>query len=533
MKSLVLILGLSLLLQVCGLADEIQLLFPVTRDGQPIVGVPVTVRCFDPETGRQRPPIRLRTDEQGQVNAKIEVASAAERNAASSAGRTPPRDYLMADVPDAPLIVAELNAFRPNAYNRIRQLRVGKAYVLRGIVTRGKDGIANAEVALTNVNGLPLNDPERDVATLQMVGQSGADGKFVLRPLQLEGNTYLQENYSVMASAIATLKSEGKTLRAGLMGHPLEEASQPPHEQAAAHFLLANTWTARGRVVNSLNSQPIPGAQITAKAYSAWTIEPATSNAKGEWELTGIPPQFEFYAVASHPDYGTAWTQVGERYGSLGPAEQEAKVFSGAEMRMRPMTTLRGRIVDEQTAQFPVLVDEKWPTPPTVGALYSEGATGSRYNNFARGITTAPVATDGTFALPVAVGDNTVYPHIAYYEPVERAYSFQVGEKGAGDVVIKVHKSPYFVVRFEAGNPADLAQLSVTDITTNPQGVSYGTNPQAPTYLWATRAKAWGQEMKLRVRYGNGATYETTVTADPKNWPQLVKLPPAAQTGGK
>lgn len=340
MKSLVFSLSMTLLFSTGGVADELLLSFPVVRDGQPVVGVPVTVRCFDPATGRQKPPVHLVTDERGRINSKVEVASAQERNVASTAGRTAPNDYLVVDVPDAPLIVAELSAFRPNAYNRLQQLRVGKAYVLRGQVWSNKNGVANAEVALSYVNGLPLNDPEREIATPQMVGKSAADGKFALRPLQLEGNTYLQENFSIMASAIATSKTDGQILRAGLMGHPLQEASQPADERAAAHFILANTWTARGRVVNALDDKPIPGVQITAKVVSAWPIQPSISNTKGEWELTGIPPQFEFYAIATHPDYGVAWSPAGERYRQLGPAEQQAKVFDGAELRMRPMTTL-------------------------------------------------------------------------------------------------------------------------------------------------------------------------------------------------
>lgn len=188
--------------------------------------------------------------------------------------------------------------------------------------------------------------------------------------------------------------------------------------------------------------------------------------------------------------------------------------------------------MEEQTDRFPRLVDEKWPEPPTVGALYSEGATATRYNNFARGNTKTPLAPDGTFALPVAVGDNTIYPHIPFYEPLERGFYFQVGEKGATNALINVRKTPYFIVRFEAESPADLAGLSVTDITTNPKGVSYGGGV-SPSALWATRARTWRQEMKLRIRYGRGATFETTITADPQHWPLVVKLPPAAQAGGK
>jgi hypothetical protein len=254
------------------------------------------------------------------------------------------------------------------------------------------------------------------------------------------------------------------------------------------------------------------------------------SSAKGEWELAGISPQFELYATATHPRYGVAWTAIGEKTSSSGVEERKAKVFTDAVLKMRPMTTLSGRIVDEATGQFPVLIDQTWPEPPDIGAVYAEGATATRYNTFARGNTKAPIAPDGTFTLPVAVGYNVVWPSVPFFEPVERGASIQVGREGSAGVVIKVRRQPYFLVRFDADDPTDLKGFTIRDITNNLAGVSYGDGPLPPSRLWAKPARKWGEEMKVRISYGGGVTLETTFTAQPDNWPQAIKLPsrPAA-----
>ncbi|BCM88465.1 hypothetical protein IAD21_00298 [Abditibacteriota bacterium] len=519
--------ALALLLLHCALgqANTLALDFPVLRDGKPVPAIPITVRLFDPATGMMKPPLRLRTDESGRVVAKVEVASARERGLAEAAARRVPHDYLVIDVPNAPLVVAELEAFRPRAFRGLSQITLGAGAVLRGKVFRDKQGAADATVSLVSVNGLPLNDPKRSVETPQLTGKTLTDGTFTLRPLQLEGNAFAQENFRLSASAMATLEVNGHRLRAGSNELELEAANSAPNPQTSARLALSQTWTARGKVVNSLNNSPVSGVRVQALAESVWPIEPAVTNARGEWQLSGIPPRFELYAVATHPRFGLAWIQIGEKLSSIGTKERQAKQFSDLVLPMRPLTTANGHIIDASTGRAPSLVDKDWPAKPSLGALYEEGPTDSDYDRFARGSTTATVGADGTFNLPVPVGENEVWPHVPFYDPLERGLQIDVPSQGINNLVVKVRRSPYFVVRFEAKDADDLKNLYVLDITTNPEGVSHGSDTLPASHLWASSAEKWGEEMKVRIHYGKDHTFDTTFIASLDNWPQVVRVP--------
>lgn len=504
-------------------AEELALSFPVTRAGQPVVGAPVSIVTFDLKTGNSRPPILLRTDAAGRIETKVEVVPAKEREAVAPPQRIS-NDYLVIDAPDAPLVVAELNGFRPGTFRGLKEIRLGAGRVLRGQVFKSGVPAAGADVMLTNANGLILNDPTRNASIPQLTTKSRQDGKYEIRSLQLEGNVYEQEN-GLLVSVMASLK-EGNTLwRAGLSAQSPELGSQPANDIYSVRFSLAAGWTVKGRIINALTKRPIAGAKIEALAHSVWSIAPATSNANGDWELKDIPPQFEMFVMAKHPEFGTTWQQVGETLSSLGEASQQPAVFADIEVPLRPLTVARGRIIDEVSGRFPVLLDAQWPQPPGVIATYDTGASPRRYNVSSHIRNLGVLLPDGSFSVPVVVGANGIYPDISFYEVVPRPDNFEMREKALADVEIKVRRRPTFAARFVAANPNDLKTLSVLDITDKPAGVNYGQSGTAPPGLWTHSAAKWGQEMKVRVQYGKGGVLETTLTAATENWPQVINLP--------
>jgi len=516
-------------------ADKIQVTRKVLLpDGKPAAGIPILIRTFDLQESRLGKEIKTVTDAEGVFAAEVEIASQEEITRAK--GRPPQLGYVIVDAPDSVLTLINLNLWRDSNSRWREPLRLGAGYVLGGRVTAQGKPVAGADVALSSLSGWWVNDPSAGIATPQLTTKSGADGNYETRPVLLAGNASFDDNGYIMGSAVASATIEGQHLSGSTANQVLVRVGAPPaHPGARGDIALGSTWTARGKVVNALNGQPVAGATVRVAARSVTPLTPATTNANGEWEVTGIPPVFEMLATATHPQMSIGWAPIGERLGQLDDQARQPKTFGDVLIKLRPMTTITGRVVEEETGQMPVAVLPGWNVARQARTLYERG---TQFGNemLGRGWVEVPLQPDGQFSLPVAVGENSVSVEVPLYEAVEPRLNLNIGPEGQKELLLKVRKRPYFYVRLEAERPEEMKDLSISMRSEKypadkyPEGVSTG---QYRNGDWATPAGKWGETVEIRVRRGSGKDFKeivpwTKITADPKNWPLVIRLPQQA-----
>jgi hypothetical protein len=71
--------------------------------------------------------------------------------------------------------------------------------------------------------------------------------------------------------------------------------------------------------------------------HSQWPLAPATTNARGEWEISGIPPNHKMVGVATHAKTSVGWAIVGEWESPLDEAVHQPRVFDKVGVRVKPL----------------------------------------------------------------------------------------------------------------------------------------------------------------------------------------------------
>jgi hypothetical protein len=529
-------LAILLLASLCSNAvaapGACQVSLKLFRSGLPASDVPFTICQFDYKTGKAKPPRFLKANRQGEI--KVEVILPPPRlffgTPLDARNRCP--DYLLIDAKDAPLALVDLEMFRYPSADMLRriELTAGSSTVM-GKVVQGTNSetaapVVGANVTMTSVGNFLLNDRQRGVSTPQVTGKTIEGGIIKLRPL----NCYLSSGNGTSCRLVATYKAKGQLLKSHITGLILREPAKVVPSFRPRYYLMAPPIGMGGQVVETGSNRPIEGAIVELRGR--WLAEPmfAFTDRLGRWRIDGIPPQWDkqFFAIATHPKYGLSWQPV-----QIPNTGDKGWIVDGTPLtettlHMAGMTVLKGRIIDDTNGKAPQFVHPDWPIRPLLFSAYSSGDAKTRLdNNLPFGYTETEIQSDGSFLLPVPIGDNFLHPVIPFFYGIDnQKLSIDVKEQGLSDVVIRVKKSVLgMVVQFVAENPKDLRDIQVLDITTDLEGVPRGGDATTPYYMWGTNVAKAENELKVRIKYGAGKTFETKFVHSPENWPQIVVLP--------
>jgi hypothetical protein len=250
----------------------------------------------------------------------------------------------------------------------------------------------------------------------------------------------------------------------------------------------------------------------------------------------------KLYASVSHPDYGDAWTRIWEGPTSATPDEARPS-FEKVSVQLRPLTTITGQIVEGDTGEGIKLFNTLLTlVPQVIRAYYDEGffdGPADHYHDSIKiepGLAVATIQPGGTFMLKVPVGTNRFFLSGLPYRAGQgqRAnggdpiMQFDVPSEGKKDWTIRVEKWPAFCFGFQSDDPAKIKWASVY-IRKSPDDKpeSLGRFENDANRIWMKRAN-WGD--KIEVKLGDpakdpGLIPWTEVTAAPKNWPIMIKVP--------
>lgn len=500
----VLIVGVLVLLAGGGQADPVKKLVERTvllPDGQPAAGLKVIIRTFGPG-GIGVTDYEATTDEQGRFarEVPVEVVKFDPMNQWRDG-------YVLIAAPGCALALAVLD---PSARltgwhgpSPTTELKLKPAFAVAGqVLGPDKTPVAGATVTIHHLGGglgqplWHLNSPEKQVTTPQASATTGGDGRFVLPGLWAEKDDLLSGYCEARAPGLKTVDQ------------PYFNCN--PRFVQPLNLTLAPTFTVRARVLDPAG-KPVAGATVTPYGEPWAAIKRAgvqTTGADGTCAWADQPRFRELCLQALHPDFA-----MGEAPVSL----KEAEAF--AEVYLRALAPLAGRIVEAETGQAPAVL------PAYVSAQY-QGPRSTSYemNSIPGASVRGPVQPDGTFTLRTAVGSNRVRIENSLYEE-PRYFSVDVPAAGLTAAEIRVTKRLVFFVQFTADDPAKLAGLNLRFRQT-PEGQPTNPAPGIINGRWVWTTKAWGDKVEIEVtQKGQVVVPWTTVTADPANWPQLVNIP--------
>ena len=137
---------------------------------------------------------------------------------------------------------------------------------------------------------------------------------------------------------------------------------------------------------------------------------------------------------------------------------------------------------------------------------------------------------DGKFSRKIGVGSYVVeiygpnMPSSVWKAAYDHRSNLDVPEAGLTDFIFKVRKQTGFLVRFETNNPQGI-KGNYTIQLREPGGKDrlLGLPDE-----WFYPAGAWGEKREIRVigRHNKEEIVPwTTITADPKNWPLVIRIP--------
>jgi hypothetical protein len=231
---------------------------------------------------------------------------------------------------------------------------------------------------------------------------------------------FRQGSFEIDLSRQTGLLSDPNGLSSGDGGRSSIFSAAAWRETSAAAPALpaAHTISLRGTVTNGATRLPMGGVKVELLlgelGEEVFDVK-AMTGPEGHFEIAGVPDEkiinSDQLSVSAQPE-GCARTQVFiDNHRTLAQSQQR---FDEIHIEVRPLVTVRGRLLDTATGQ-PATI-----TPGTLeaSALLNEWLRTNNYRAHIYHPAKGEISSDGTFTLRVAVGKNSFY--LADYQRYQR-----------------------------------------------------------------------------------------------------------------
>jgi 5-hydroxyisourate hydrolase-like protein (transthyretin family) len=464
-------------------------------DGTPAVGAKVTVRLFGAD-GLWQQDIPATTDQDGRFRVAAEIPPPS-----SDPTKPSPSSYVIVDAPDSALMLALANWRQPllRGAQPTYVLRLQPPFEFAGTaVGADKAPLAGVKVSLSYLsgnNGAPwrLNYAPAKVTTPEATALSGAEGSFKLRGIVVEKDSMMTGYFYATAPGLSTRYLPYINWR----------PDTPPFT-----IMLVPTVSFGGTVTDT-EGKGVPGASVRLIGDPEDAVRQQTSvttDAQGRFTFPNLPQLDAVYVHASHPQYASRWQEVDLK-------QPQAPVT----VALPALTTISGKIIDEDTGQ-----------PPVAPRLWVQTASGTLAStprsmvSLPKDIHGVAVGPDGVFTVPACVGENNVsVGQFCYALP--RGYALTVPPGGLQDVELRVQKTPGYYLKVE-GAADKLNGLSFQLRRADLKPFMPGTNiVQQGTCAWS--AREWGEQVEIQFyRDRQPVTDWLPITADKAAWPRVIEI---------
>jgi hypothetical protein len=413
----------------------------VLPDGKPAGGARVLLRTLKSEDGSLLAEKYVTADEAGMVNAQIESAPRSVNDEIRVTG------YLMVDVPGTALAFEKFSNLR---VADLPPLKLGNGYEIKGkVLDEARQPIAGARVMLagftSNWGTWRINWPSVNIATPEAITNTGGDGTYQLRSVDIIEQTFGNGPPAVRPLTLATVSREDITLigREESFARRIDgnrEASARPENV----IRVMPCRDVRGRVVSAIDARPVAGASMRLRAFPgddvSAMIAPTTTNADGTFEWKGVPYSLLLFTEARHADYAMGYAPILPQNKRAGTSQEPAQ--DPVTVQVRPLATISGRIVDVQTNAPPI-------TPIGITGVYEEGFNDGRIA-VGRGVISARMNANGTFTIRAPIGWNHFMVRGPGYWEGGRAHPIDLDVKPGhtSDQVLQVRRENGFLVHF-------------------------------------------------------------------------------------
>jgi len=521
-------------------------------DGKPAAGVKVIFRTISRSQERLLQEAEVTTDADGVAAKEMTYEKL------TVPMPTPQYGYLIVDAPGYALAFGQFQIAQTDESQPATvyfPLTLTPAYEEMGTVVDAASNapIAGATVSVMAFGSNPLNGrmlinvPNAGMQTPAMTAVSGIDGTFHLRgvttefaPKSFRFNGKVDEakigrlnemaqrrgfrdnrtTAKASASLTASAKVGGKVYSGGLASYTFGSTLPNPPKLVLA---LSPAVAVSGHVVHALTRKPLSGVTVTLygdPSTAVKSLSTATTDATGTYTFPTVPGVRQLFAVATCPDFGDGYIRI-YPHTEMGSAEKPlSEDATAADIALRPMTTISGKIVDEVTGKSPV-------TEMHISAIYSEGYDDGSIAVGRRGANTT-AALDGTFTLRIPVGISTAYVTGTGYRT---HFALDVTPGNFPCREYKVQHEQGIFIKFNTADPQKLQRVGI-QVRKAPDAppVNTGGNIDKQGY-WYMYPNFLGNDpiTEVEIRLINSNNEEvlpwTKITRDPKVWPLVITIP--------
>lgn len=415
-------------------------------------------------------------------------------------------------------------------FHRNTELELKADTPLRGrVVDNAGRPVANATVLVrefdTIIHGSwAVNLSSRKNYPSQLVTHTAKDGRFVLRGIATED--YPQIRVGVLMQA----KIKGHTW-GGLSSLTLN--TKPAQENNDIKLVVRPPVVIQGRALNATTGKPL--ANVIVRLHiehlmELWTppVENIVTGRDGKFVFEASPPAKDWKVSAR----AKGFTMVGAQLLAKDLDRRRPEQVFNVTLPLRPLVTLRGRVVDTDTARPPVARVIVVSRP--LGIATKQGLV-----TVFEHPTGAASKDDGTFQISDGAGRRRVevgaHFHISFgckgmisnesFYSLESPQEVTVGAKDQEELLLRVRKNPGVLMRFErltASRGGSIGEsLSIELRTPDGKVQSLGFGP-----LFFIPTNAWGEEMEIRVSsFKDELVPWTRLVADGAKWPVVISSP--------
>lgn len=499
-----------------------QVLLP---NGQPAVGVEVTSFMIPQfHTDRQVEGRRTKTDQNGMFNLQLAL-------------KAYDHGFLIIDAPNQALVVSRIDGrysadmFQRQTNHLMKPVQLIPNYAVSGRVTSDMGGGVRGskiEIVALSFSDYDLGWPVAqfdDAARSKFRATSRSGGYFQLRGIALD------HPLDGVRHADAVLKVTGPEGKSSLTCltkiNLISRAGITPNTNLSLVISnsLVNLSTpirVKGRVLGAMDGRPLKGVNVCAGR--------AVTDSNGRFSLWKFPASSNAQIWLTFSNYATVMVPFPQL-----PLGESYKAIKNLEIRMSPLVTVTGIVVDAVSGGVPLL-----PLEISVGQSEQlpNGFVQSMRDNHLEN--PRRVQSKGLFSATVPAGRVTF--HVSGDRDAGRkAYDAEVHvnvpEDGDAGLRVEVPRRPGILVQLESDTPQKLFRLRdggnlIVHVTTNRvAGMPYADD----STRWFYPTLNWGDKLEVsmlrRVKTPTGKSEDveimpwTEFVADPKTWPVPIKVP--------
>jgi hypothetical protein len=364
-------------------------------------------------------------------------------------------------------------------------------------------------VGLTEGNMFPwhINGSNGGLQIPELTTVTNKDGFFELRPFVLD--SYSQLMHVSLASSVS-------------LDHKLCSGEQTIWARdGKASIKLRPTFAVAGTIFDTESKKGIANAKVRLwtepASVVAASLAPAVTDKHGHFKLTAVPAATSLLVGADHSDYMPGDKKV------LNLSLEHPVPIDGVELRLVPLVSVSGRVIDEISGK-PLVVVTKGAVDDDNMRIEAEFKTEGMEQPQK---TTADVRPDGSFDFRLPVGENQLVLYCNGYEWSIGKWKIglNVSSRGEKNLVLRVAQKIGTMVSFESSNPDHLSNYWLEQ-KDGPGWRREWIKARPQFFGW--NGTKWGDKIVFRVvRKDTGEVVlpEQEIAADPKNWLVTVSVP--------